>query len=127
MSESEGEASKTVSELELYPGTDTVVETRVESSRMTKNSEDQSASSGATNGVEVTKLTSAFMSFQIASRPFTELFNVLTVQKNSDTACRRLETDKMTVTDAAPQDGGDMASGTGVSIITSSMNTRLAF
>ena len=68
------------------------METRVESSKMTKISEDQNASSGATNGVEVTKLTSAFMSFQIASRPFTEWFNVLTMQKSSDTAFRRLET-----------------------------------
>jgi len=126
MSESEGEASKTDPELESYPGADTVVETRVVSSKMTKNSEDQNVSSGATNRVEISKLTSAFMSFQIASRPFTEWFHVLTKQKSSDTACRRLETDKMTATDAASQDGGDMASGAGVSIITSSMKTRLA-
>jgi len=116
MSESEGEASKTDPELELYPGTDTIVEARVESSKMMKNGEEQNASSGAANGVEVTKLTSAFLSFQIASRPFTEWFNALTMQKSGDTACRRLETDKMTATDAASQDGGDMASGAGVSI-----------
>jgi len=79
------------------------------------------------NGVEVTKLTSAFMSFQIASRPFTECFNVLTMQKSGDTACRRLDASKMTATDVASQDGGDTASRAGVSIITSSMKTRLAF
>ena len=127
MSESEGEASKTDPKLEWYPGPDTVVEARVESSKMTKNGEEQNASSCAANGIEVTKLTSTFMSFQITSRPFTEWFKVLTMQKSGHTACLRLETDKMTATDAASQDDGDMASGVGVSIITSSMKTRLTF
>ena len=60
MSESDGEASKTVSELESYPGTDAVVEARVESSRMTKNGAEQNASNDSANGVEVSKLTSVF-------------------------------------------------------------------
>jgi len=37
MSESDSEASKTDPELELYPDTDTVVEGRVESRKVTKN------------------------------------------------------------------------------------------
>ena len=72
MSESDSEASKTDPELELYPDTDTVVEGRVESRKVTKNGAAQNASNGDTHEVEVSKLTSAFMSFQIASRPFTE-------------------------------------------------------
>jgi len=72
MSESDSEASKTDPELELYPDTDTVVEGRVESRKVTKNGAAQNASNGDTHGVEVSKLTSAFMSFQIAPRPFTE-------------------------------------------------------
>jgi len=80
----------------------------------------------AANGVEVSKLTLVFLSLQIASRPFTEWFNVLTMHKSGDTACHRLEGSKMTATDAAPQESGDTASGAGVSIITSSMKTLLA-
>jgi len=127
MSESVGEASKTVSELESYPGADAVVEARVESSKMTENGAEQNASNDAANGVEVSKLTSVFLSFQIASRPFTEWFNVLTVHKSGDTACHHLEGRKMTATDAAPQKSGDTASRVGVSIIMSSMKIRLAF
>ena len=68
MSKSDGEASKTHPELELYPGTDTVVEGWVESRKMTKNgAEPQNASNGAAHRVEISILTSAFMSFQIAS------------------------------------------------------------
>jgi len=123
---SKTDASKTVSELELYPGADAVVEARVKSIKMTKNGEEQSASNDAANGVEVSKLTSVFLSFQIASQPCTEWFNVLTMHKSGDTACHRLEGSKMTATDAAPQESGDTTSGAGVSIITSSMKIRLA-
>ena len=77
-------------------------------------------------GVEVSKLTSALVSFQITSRTFTEWFNVLAMQKSGDTSCRHLEGSKMTATDALSQESGNTASGTGISIITSSMKTRLA-
>jgi len=87
ISESDCEASKTDPELELYPGTDTVVEGRVESRKVTKNGVEQNASNGAAHGVGVSKLTSALVSFQIASRPFTEWFNVVTMQKSGDTSC----------------------------------------
>jgi len=126
MSGSDGEASKTDPEMELYPGTDTVVEGRVESRKMTENGAEQNASNGDSHGVEVSKLTSALVSFQIASRPFTEWFNVVTIQESGDTAFHRLEGKRMTATDAAPQECGNTASGVGVSIITSSMKTRLA-
>lgn len=72
MSESDSEVSKTVPELVLYTGTDVDVEATVESNKMTKNGAEHNASSGAANGVGVSKLTSAFMSFQITFRPFTE-------------------------------------------------------
>ena len=49
------------------------------------------------------------------------------MQKSGDTACRRLEASKLTATDAASQDGGDTASGAGISIITSLKKTHLAF
>ena len=126
MSESDGAASKTDPELELYPSTDTGAEGRVESRKMTKNDAEQNASIGAAHGVEVSKLTSALVSFQITSRPFTEWFNVLAMQKSGDTSCRHLEGSKMTATDALSQESGNTASGTGISIITSSMKTRLA-
>jgi len=48
------------------------------------------------------------------------------MQKSGDTSCRHLEGSKMTSTDAASQECGNTASGTRVSIITSSMKTRLA-
>jgi hypothetical protein len=127
MSASDVEASKTVLELESYPGADAVVEARVESSNMTKNGEEQNASNDTANGVEVSKLTSVFLSFQITSRPFTGWFNVLTMHKSGDTAYHRLKGSKMTATDAVPQESGDTASGAGVSITMSSMKIRLAF
>jgi len=68
-------------------------------------------------------LTSALVSFQIASRPFTEWFNVVAMQKSGDTSCRHLEGSKMTATS---QEYRNTASGTGVSIITSSMKAHLA-
>ena len=104
ISESDGEASKASLELVLCPGTEAVVETRVESSKMTKNGIKRNASSGAANGVEVSKLTSVFMPFQFTSRLLTERFDVLTMQKSGDTASRA-----------------------GVWIITSSMGTVLVF
>ena len=126
MSESDGAASKTDPELELYPSTDIGAEGRVESRKMTKNDAEQNVRNGAAHGVEVSKLTSALVSFQITSRTFTEWFNVLAMQKSGDTACHRLEGKRMTVTDELSQECGDTASGAGVSIITSSMKTHLA-
>ena len=48
------------------------------------------------------------------------------MKKSGDTSCRHLEGSKMTATDALSQESGNTASGTGISIITSSMKTRLA-
>jgi len=62
MSESDRKASMTDPELELYPGTDTVVEGRVKSRKVTKIGAEQNASNGAAHGVEISKLTSALVS-----------------------------------------------------------------
>jgi len=67
VTESNRESPKTAPELTFYSDAETVVEARVESSKMTENCAEQNASSGAATGVEVSKLTSAFMPFQIKS------------------------------------------------------------
>jgi hypothetical protein len=86
VTESNRESPKTAPELTFYSDAETVVEARVESSKMTENCAEQNASSVAATGVEVSKLTSAFMPFQIKSRPSAGWFSIFTMQKSGDTA-----------------------------------------